>query len=475
MSIYLGADAGTTSTKCLALSEDGRVLALAQQGYGMAHPHDGWAEQEPEQYWQALVGAVRACVEECARAGRRADEIQALALSAQGNTLILTDEAGQPVSPAISWMDSRAGEQYGRLMEDPGAEFLFERTWSRLTPLSVICKLLWLKENEPDIWRRRPRVGFVPDYLARRLTGRAVMDAPSASWTPLYDPAARKWADEALAVAGVDEDQLPDTALPGSVIGEITPEACALMGLPAGACLKAGAFDQAAAALGAGASAGSTAALSCGTAWVLYAVSRAAPDPGRGIPICCHTGGDEWGMVLPFSGGSTYDWARRTFKESEAAGGEMAPAPVFVPHLYGGLAPDWLSHSRGGLFGLTMAHTGGDIHLAAMRALALEARRSVQAAEALTGGVGEIVMVGGATHSGIWPQMTSDLLQRTVSVPEMEESACAGAAILAGAPPQAAGSTRQRLAPRLGPGEADEMFRRYLQCVRVTSSLTALS
>lgn len=425
--IYLGLDIGTTSAKCLAVDENGETLALAQYVYPMTHPHQGWAEQDPEDYWRALVSTIRQCMREC-----KSRPIGGMAMSTQGDTLIVTDESGKPLLPAISWMDARGQAEYEELLAEADASFWYRETGSPMNALSSACAIRWITRNRPDITAANPRFCYVADYLAKRLCGRFVTDVPSASWTPLFSPSRRAWSQPVLDLLGVPMDRLPEVMESGETIGELLPDVAAELGVPVGTRLVAGAFDQAAAALGAGASANGTSVLSCGTAWVLYAVSSGAVvDASERLCTCCHTGAGQCGLVLPFTGGSAYDWLNRTLGDTSDDYGTNADSLVFVPHLYGGLSPDWRPESKGSLLGLTLAHTAGDIRIALMRGIAFEAKRNLEAAEALSGKVRSIRMVGGAGKSRTWPQMIANALGRPVEVSECVESACRGAAKLA--------------------------------------------
>jgi sugar (pentulose or hexulose) kinase len=235
------------------------------------------------------------------------------------------------------------------------------------------------------------------------------------------------------------------------------------MGLRPGTTLVAGAFDQAAAAHGAGVAA-DTSLLSCGTAWVLYSMASSPPtDPSGRLCTCSHVRGGEWGLVLPFTGGSAYDWVDRTFVEGASASGSKDP--IFVPHLYGGLSPDWRGESRGSLLGLTLSHTAEDIRLALMRGLAFETRRNLEAAEAFAGRPEMLVMVGGATHSEVWPQIIADALGCEVQVPAIAEAACLGAAMLAaGESAQISRDPARACVPRPDAvQESDDLYQRYLR------------
>jgi len=426
--IYLGVDIGTTSAKCLAVGEDGQILAFAQQGYPMSHPQPGWAEQDPQDYWRALVATVRQCVEECGGKGHAPDSVVSMALSTQGDTLVVTDRDGRPLLPAISWMDARGSVEHAQLLAEATPEFWYEQTGMPFTVFSSACSIRWVRNNRPDVMQAGPIFCYVPDFLAKKLIGVFATDVPSASWCPFFSTAERAWAKPALEALGIGVDTLPDVRESGEVLGELTDTAAEELGLSPGVRLVAGAFDQAAAAHGAG----GRGVLSCGTAWVLYAAaSRPVEDSKRQLCTCCHAAKGQWGTVLPFSGGTTYDWVGRTAPIEAGAQPSSAEPLVFVPHLYGGLSPDWRGKSKGSILGLTLSHTAADLRQAIMRGLACETRRNLEAAEPLCGRMESIRLVGGAGKSETWPQLIADVLDRPIDVSDCVESACYGAAKLA--------------------------------------------
>ena len=426
--VYLGVDIGTTSAKCLAAAEDGRILAFAQQSYMMSHPREGWAEQDANDYWQALVATVRACVEQCEREGLPRHSVAALALSTQGDTLVVTDRHGKSLLPAVSWMDARGSEEHAQLLSEAGAGFWYEQTGMPFTVLSSACSIRWIQKHRPDVMDAGPVFCYVPDYLARRLIGVFATDVPSASWCPLFSTRRREWSRPVLELLGIDAGALPEVRESGVVLGELSAGVAEELGLSCGVRLVAGAFDQAAAAHGAG----GRGILSCGTAWVLYmTASRPVEDSRRQLSTCCHAVGGQWGTVLPFSGGTAYDWVSRTVPVEDGAPASSAKPLVFIPHLYGGLSPDFREKSKGSILGLTLSHTAADIREAVMRGLACETRRNLDAAEPLCGRMESVRMVGGAGKSETWPQIIADVLDRTVEVSDCVESACYGAAKLA--------------------------------------------
>ena len=474
--LYLGIDIGTSSAKCLAVAEDGAMVAFAQHPYPLAHPREGWAEQNPEDYWLALVQVVNHCLRDCREKGRTERAIRSLAMSTQGDTLIVTDDAGLPLAPAISWMDKRADTEYRELLAETGARFWYRETGQLLTVFSSACKLRWIARNDAELRARIARCCYVPDFLAKRLCGKFATDVPSASWSPLYTPTKRNWSRQVIDLLGIPADSLPLAAESGTDIGELLSEAAAQLHLDRNVRLVAGAFDQSAAAHGAGATAGGRSVLSCGTAWVLYSVSSSPiVDNLERVPVCCHTSPSEWGMVLPFTGNSAYDWLLRNLGNTETGSSTDAAPPVFIPHVYGGLSPDWRAESKGSILGLTLAHTPRDLKLALMRGLAFEARRNMEEAERLAGHVGSVRMVGGAGKSDLWPQLIANILNRPIEVTDCVESACYGAAKIAAGSVSAAWTGTDRVhAVAPVPGDVEVEERRYAQYLNFYEALLPL-
>lgn len=468
MAIYLGIDIGTTSTKCLAVDENGNVLAVTRYAYPLNHRHESWAEQDPEDYWRALTETIQQCVHICSEKSYAASDIKSIAMSTQGDTLILADEAGNPLYPAVSWMDSRGSSECSELISQTGQSFWYKNTGQALAPYASICAIRWLQKNEPGVLNEA-RISFVPDFLAKRLCGKWVIDSPSASWTPLYSPYTRSWSSDVLLLLDIPSDSLSETVESGNTIGKILPEVAGDLGLSEGVEIISGAFDQAAAGHGSGGGRDRRAVLSCGTAWVLYAVSNVpVVDSNEKAPVCCHVSEDEWGVVLPFSGGTTYDWLKKTFAQGEAKDATSADSLMFIPHLYGEISPGWREYSRGNLLGLTLSHTSSDIELALMRGLAFETRRNMEAARGIGVTFDMVRMVGGATKSEVWPNIIANVLGLPVEVSDFSESACFGAAKLAAGDisDQWNDGNLRLLEPDVDQAKKmDRLYERYLKCL----------
>ena len=353
-------------------------------------------------------------------------------MSTQGDTLIVTDSQGTALAPAISWMDLRAEAEYHALLAATEQSFWYRENGKQLSTASSACALRWLAAWQPELWARVRRVAAVPDYLTARLCGQFVTDVPSASWSPCFNAHTRAWSHPVLALLGVSEAQLPRVLDSGTVIGTLSPDVAALLELTPDAVLVAGAFDQAAAALGAGASAGGRSILSCGTAWVLYTVTS----PSRLMCRRCFRSvatraRQSGGIGFLYRGGGD-DRCRRTFhiEAADAPGATVEPL-FFLPYLYGAGAPDWQAKARGTLLGLTMAHSGADVERAVQCGIARETRLSVESSAAQCGPIHSLRMVGGASNSTVWPQNPRRPARSSHRSCGCSESAATGAPVLA--------------------------------------------
>ncbi|MFQ6096245.1 MAG: FGGY-family carbohydrate kinase [Armatimonadota bacterium] len=426
MPFTLGIDVGTTFLKALLLDEEGRVRKVASAGYDLRRPQRDFVEQDPEDWWKALVEAVREAVE-----GVPAREVKALALATQGDTLVPTGEDGEALCPALSWMDRRAGAECEELLAIRPQEWWFGKTGKKLLGSNTASKVRWLQRHRPDI-AERARFCNVHDHLVRRMTGTFATDATNASWTTLFDIEQRVWDADILDLLGLSEERVSPIVSCGEPIAPLAPGAANELGLTPETVVAGGAFDQVAATYGAGVTGANEALLSCGTAWVLFVVTtRPVLDERLRLPACCFVGDDEWGLVCAFTGGAAYDWLREAVKRDHLEAEPDGPPLIFLPYFYGEVSPGWNPAARGALIGLSLEHTAEHLQLALMRALAFEARRNLEVARGLSVSIESLKMAGGAAQSAIWPQIVADVMGLPITLPVESECAARGAALLA--------------------------------------------
>ncbi len=450
MPLLMGIDAGTTSVKAALFSPDHQMLAVARQEYTLDSPSPERAQLDPEIYWQACTLAVRQVI---AQAGASPQEIAALAVSSQGETIIPLDRLGRPLYPAIVWLDNRAASQAANLAAQFGQE-IYERTGiPEIIPTWPACKILWLKENEPEVFAAAKKFMLVQDYLVFRLTGRAVTDGSISCTTALYDIRRDDWWPAMLDAAGIQTSQLCEIVPPGSAVGTLTAEAAGILGLGRQVQVVCGGMDQATGAIGAGNISPGIISETTGAALVIQAT---IDDPGidqrKIIPVYCHSvpGKYLFAPVCP-TAGMALKWLRDTFFQAEiqtaekegrdaydmmtALASEVPPGAgglTMLPHLMGAFSPVPNPQARGVFAGFTLSHGRGHFVRALLEGIACLLRQNLETIASTGMPVLELRSTGGGARSPLWNQIKADVCHLPLVTVENEEAALLGDAILAG-------------------------------------------
>lgn len=438
MSYIIGLDVGSQSVKACVFDGDGQRVAITSAPCLTAHPASGWAEQDPRQWHDALAHSVR---EACTVAGITAGDEVTLGLACQVDGVVAVDTAGDPLRPAIIWMDRRAGRQSALLAEAVGDERLHDLTGLNTDSSHTAPKAMWLRDNEPEVYRSARWLASVGAYLNGWLTGETVHDHANASSSLLYDLRLRDWSPELVELAGLELGQLPAVRPAAAVIGTLRPGVAELFGLAAGTRVVAGTGDDHAAALGAGAIRPGTLVDVTGTAEpVAVPATEIVIDAEHLVETHAHA---VEGMLLLenpgfVSGGST-QWLARVSGHPQGDLFELAQkAPpgsggvVFVPALSGSMAPRWNDDVRGCFAGLALDHGIEHMTRAVLEGCAYALRDIVDRMDALGAGGEEIRVVGGGARSALWLQIKADVTGRTVRRVLGDCATSAGAAMLAG-------------------------------------------
>lgn len=482
MDTVLAFDVGTSGVKAVLLG-DGRPIAGAVRSYGLETRGGGWVEQSLDGIRAGMAGATRDLL---AMTGQPAARLDAIAVSAQMFNLAPVDERGDPVLPMLSWLDSRATERAERLAAEIDRDEQFRLTGSVLTAKDVLPKILWLRDERPDLYRRARWLLDCKEALVLWLTGRAVIDPSGASAFRLTDPACGAWSPEACSAFGVETAKLPEIKRATSIAGRLGTAAAGL-GLVEGTPVIVGAGDVPATQVGSGAVARGDAHLSLGTAVYLgVTLDRPAPDPGRRLGVLGHAIPDRWILWLEIAtGGGALAWLMRMLRGA----GEDEPIDyaevdrlvaetsdgdglLFAPWLSGERVPVFDDRLRGAFVGLALHHRPAHLMRAVMEGVACQIRWAVGYAEAYGEPIGEIRAVGGGSIGGIWVQIIADILGRPVhAVADPQDAgargvgACARAAL--GASPDLGfvkGEARIEAVFQPEPGrraEAERTFSRY--------------
>ena len=441
--LLLGIDVGTTGTKSLLFSGDGRLLASAYQGYDLITPQVGWSEQRPEDWWNAVVKTVREAV---AAAGENAGRnVAGISLSLQGGTFAPFDKDMNPLHNAFVWNDHRCEEEREEFIRAFGdASLMYRKTGWGLSRGLLCLGIRWIRKNEPEIFEKAAMFLSVPDYISYKMTGIPATDISDIGINQTGNIATGEHDPELLAFAGITADRLAKVVRSGEVIGHLTEDAAAQLGLSTDCVLAAGAHDQYAVALGAGATHSGDILIGSGTCWVVTALAdRSNFESGIAQSVSAVPGlwGSCWSLA---SGGVCLDWFRKNIAlgpdgellDYKAINEEVPKRKAaenglfFFP--FAGYTENRKAFSKGSFIGLDLSHDRFDIARAIMEGVAFQIRWMMEYFKAKPSPEEGLKLAGGATKSAAWSQIVADITGLPVRIPEVADLACVGAAVLAG-------------------------------------------
>jgi xylulokinase len=432
MKYLLGIDVGTNGAKSVLFDERGELRDISYRGYRVLYPREGRVEQPAEYWWRGLKDTVR---ELLARNDVRKDVI-ALSLSAQGGATVLLDSRFTPLRDAVSWLDLRAQETEHLLKKEITGEELQEISgWNLLFALSLPV-LFWFRQRDPELFSRVGYVATTVDYMNHRLTGRFTIDPSSCAMTEMLDIERSDWSDRLLHLAGISRQQVPEIVPSGECIGTLTREAAEELSLPEEVAVIAGAHDQYCANIGSGAVQEGDCVLSTGTAWVLLATSDKLLRDRKGL---IHPGphllAGKYGLMTAVSSaGDSLNWFQSSFENQstlEQLSDEVrkvnpgSDGMIFIPKLTS-------KSQRASFLYVDTAHDRRHMARAVFEGVALANRRHIEAFREIGMQIENLIMIGGGARSSVWPGIVADVSGLPVYIPEQRESACAGAAVLAG-------------------------------------------
>ena len=438
---FLGIDTSTTSSKALLIDETGKVVAVCSSTHTLQTPKPLWSEQNPLEWWDAVSASIRSVL---VKAGVSADQVAAVGLTGQMHGLVLLDEMGEVLRPAILWNDQRTQSQCDEIHQRIGRERFIQITGNVALTGFTAPKILWVQEHEPEIYARAKHVLLPKDYIRLRLTGEYAMDKADGAGTVLFDIKTRSWSPEILSALGIDPAWMPPTFEGPEFTGRVTPEAAAVTGLKVGTPVVAGGGDQAAQAVGVGVVESGIVALTVGTSGVVFAATPSAlVEPEGRLHAFCHAVPGMWHfMGVMLSAAGSLQWYRDTLapqmsfdellKEAESvpAGSEGL---LFLPYLSGERTPYPDPLARGAFIGLTLRHGRGHMTRAVLEGVAFGLKDSFTLIQ--NAGLGEIRQVrasGGGTKGALWRQILASVLEAELVTVNTSEGAAFGAALLAG-------------------------------------------
>lgn len=439
-SYFLGIDTSTTATKALLIDDQGRTVAVASSEYELSTPKPLWAEQSPELWWTATR---RSITEALATSGVDPDQIKCIGLTGQMHGLVLVDQSDEVLRPAILWNDQRSDAQCDLMREALGLQRLVEITGNDAFPGFTAPKLLWVRDNEPEIYGRIHRVLLPKDYIRLRLTGSYATDRAGAGGTLMLDLQSRDWSAPLLDRFEITPDWLPPTHEGPEITGRLSSVAAVSTGLRAGTPVVGGGGDQAAQAVGAGAVAPGIVALTLGTSGVVFASSdRPLTEPSGRLHAFPHAVPGLWHVMgVMLSAAGSLRWYRDVMAPGQSYdsllkdAAEVAPGCdglVFSPYLSGERTPHADSRARGAFVGLTLHHRRAHLTRAVLEGVAFGLKDNL----ALMKDVGltdiqEVRISGGGAQNPIWRQILADVLDVNLTTVDNPEGGAYGAALLA--------------------------------------------
>jgi xylulokinase len=443
----LGVDVGTGGTRALVIDEAGQIVNSATEEHApFATPHSGWAEQHPDDWWRAAQLAIRKVLTLHGLAGHH---IACVGFSGQMHGAVMLDAAGNVVRPALIWCDVRTQKQCNEVNQRIGAAKLIQLTCNPALTNFTLTKLLWVRENERQNWKRVRSIMLPKDYVRLRLTGERATDVADASGTLMLDVARRQWSKEVLQAMELDSSLLPPLFESPDICGKVSADAAAATGLATGTPVVAGAGDQAAGATGMGVVAPGAVSATIGTSGVVFAATDCpALDPKGRLHTFCHAIPGRWHVMgVTQAAGLSLRWFRDQFGPSipsnggdpyELLIGEATQAPagsdglLWAPYLMGERTPHLDPEARGVLAGITASHTRAHVIRAILEGVAFSLKDTLSIFEEMEVPVTSIRLGGGGARAPLWRQIQADVYGHEVEIVEAEEGAAYGAAILAG-------------------------------------------
>ncbi|WP_125589246.1 gluconokinase [Companilactobacillus jidongensis] len=436
MKYIIGIDIGTTSTKCVLYDLQGTIISHADVGYQLIQTEPGMAEEDPEEIFQAVLNVLKQVLN-----GIDASKLGGVSFSTAMHSLILMDENDHPLTRAITWADNRAVNYTDKLnATDLGAK-IYAKTGTPIHPMAPLSKMLWLKNDRPDLFAQTKKFIDIKSYIFFRLFGVYKIDYSIASATGMFNIFDLQWEPTVLKLLNIEETRLPDVVNTTASISGINQKYGKLLNIKSDVSFIFGASDGVLSNLGVDAIDPRVVAVTIGTSGaVRVVVNKPVIDPD-GKLFCYALTKNKWVVGGPVNnGGIVFRWIRDQLFDAKVSYDDLTkiashvPAGsnglLFQPYLGGERAPIWNAYARGSFFGLTRQHTKSDMVRSALEGIVFNLYSVMCLIEKITGKPTRIQATGGFARSALWRQMLADIFDQDVTIPESFESSCLGAAVL---------------------------------------------
>ena len=434
--LYIGIDLGTSACKLLLVDADGAILNTVSKSYPISFPHPGWSEQDPSDWWDAVVTGVPELLR-----GFDASQVSGIGAGGQMHGLVTLDAKDDVIRPAILWNDGRTAKQVDDLNEKIGRKRLSALTANIAFAGFTAPKLLWMRENEPENFAKIEKIMLPKDYVNYKLTGVHSCDYSDASGMLLLDVQHKRWSQEMLKICGVTENRLPKLYESYEVVGTLTREAAQTLGLPETVKVVAGAGDNAAAAVGTGTVGAGGCNLSLGTSGTIFISSKEfGVDPNNALHAFAHADGGYHLMGCMLSAASCNQWfcenvlntTNYTEEQAKIAEDKLGENHVyFLPYLMGERSPINDTNARGAFIGMSMDTSRADFVQAVLEGVAFAIRDSFEVAKSLEIEIPRSKICGGGAKSPLWRRIFANVLGIPLDMVKTEQGPGYGAAMLA--------------------------------------------
>lgn len=433
---YIGIDLGTSAVKLLLMDENGGILNVVSREYPLSFPNPGWSEQDPADWLRETKEGIRELLR-----GFEAQKVAGIGAGGQMHGLVILDEKDEVIRPAILWNDGRTFEEVDYLNNVIGTEKLAEYTANIAFAGFTAPKLLWVKKNEPENFRKIQKIMLPKDYINYCLTGVHCTDTSDASGMLLFDVKNRCWSKEMLEICGVSEDKMPKIFESYEKVGTLLPEIAAELGLPENVTVAAGAGDNAAAAVGTGTVGDGACNISVGTSGTIFIASgKYSENKNNAVHYFDHADGTWHLMGCMLSAASCNKW----WAEEILGNGDFASLQkeitdeklgknhvFFLPYLMGERSPINDTNARGTFIGMTMDNSRADMTQAVLEGVAFGIRDSLEVARSMGIDIKKSRICGGGAKSMLWKKIFANICNLEIESIEAEEGPGYGGAMLA--------------------------------------------
>ena len=438
-------DLGTTGCRTFIFDLAGTIIASDYQEWQSFYPSPSYVEQDANTWWDSIILTIEKAIR---KSGIDKTEIVSLSVTNQRETIVPVDINGNPLHNALVWQDRRTIDQVEYIKTKIGVDKIYKSTGLTIDPYFSATKILWFKDEKPEIYQKTHKFLLVSDFIIHKLTGKFYTDFSNASRTMLFDINNLKYSEDIASELEIDLDKMPDALESGVDIGEIVTEETLF---DRKTLVVTGAGDQQSAALGVGVVSPGEIKCTTGTgSFILAYLSQPKFDPEKRVLCSCHAVPGTWVQEASiFTTGAVLRWFRDQLGQVECIAAQEGQDPydlisaeaekssigangiLLIPHFVGSGAPHWNPHAKGIIFGLALGHERKDLYRAVFEGVAYEIRKNIEVFKELGIEPKELMLTGGGSRSDFWNQIYADVLGITCVRTVIEESTSLGAAILA--------------------------------------------